>query len=771
MVRHLVSSLDHLSPSSEHRRTVPRAATYRVGALVLRATIAAVCAVLLPSQPGSTPPTFVDRALGAPSADASLEQRFATGASLAVDRAGISARAGAATIELASRNTGRGNWQRYSSGVTRATSFGHESILFGINRAEQFLTVDRRQGTRTWSWRLGATHGTPHLDPAGGVSFARRLPHPAGRDPRHAAVATSRRRGCAGRSRESSGWVLGLRLDDRKLPQPYLIDPIALIAPCALTAGPGGTTSCTAATSTGSSSLAITKPSGAVAGDVMTAQVTVRSTGAITPPAGWTQIGTTAQDAAGPIEQAVFWHLVDGTESSPITFTWAGGNADASGGIGIYKGVDPFVGFDASAVTSMTSGGTPATGNPAGLAVTTSAANEMLQAAYGVANGVTVAQTAGQGLARDWTVLSAGGTKVTAGFSDGVQAAAGASGNKTATWVTSSLWAAHLYALKNEAADGSGTVAASFTTASASQAGLTQTLTYTPAAGSMANGSISFVVPVGWTAPQATTPAAAGYLSATGGTGTNTIAVTGTGPWTVTVSGITLNQGLAQTLVLKYGDTSGGGPGATATATAGAVAWSVKQRSSSRGTLTAVTGVADGDRLRRRRHRNDGVEPLDRVGLAGRADRDAHVHRRDRWDVERHDHGRGAGRVDATRNGGRPGLHDLELRRRLCLRADDHRQRHHTCRGGDGRDHLRLRRDCDSPRRSRRADLADQAKPPPPAGSSPRRRRRRRSRSTRSTAPERQRRRPRTSQHHRRGTRSSSPTPSRPATCRTGSSS
>ncbi len=104
----------------------------------------------------------------------------------------------------------------------------------------------------------------------------------------------------------------------------------------------------------------------------------------------------------------------------------------------------------------------------------------MLQAAYGVANGVTVTQTGGQGLVREWTVASTGATKVTAGFSDGVQAAAGASGNKTATWVTSSLWVAHLFALKNEAADGSGTVAASFTTASASQTGLTQTLTYTP---------------------------------------------------------------------------------------------------------------------------------------------------------------------------------------------------------------------------------------------------------------------------------------------------
>ena len=134
----------------------------------------------------------------------------------------------------------------------------------------------------------------------------------------------------------------------------------------------------------------------------MVAQLTVRSTGAITAPAGWSQIGTTAQDAAGPIEQAVYWHLVDGTEPATITFSWAGGNADASGGIVTYKGVDPFIGFDqgGSAVTSMNSGGTAATGNPAGLAITTTAANEMLQAAYGVANGVTSRRAAARRLVR-----------------------------------------------------------------------------------------------------------------------------------------------------------------------------------------------------------------------------------------------------------------------------------------------------------------------------------------------------------------------------------
>ena len=117
--------------------------------------------------------TFLDRALGSPSADASLERRTVSGSALAVGSEGLTAHVGAATVSLRARGASGGDWQRHASGVTRATSFGSESILFGINRAEQFLTVARRQGTRTWSWQLDATHGTPHIDPTGAISFAR----------------------------------------------------------------------------------------------------------------------------------------------------------------------------------------------------------------------------------------------------------------------------------------------------------------------------------------------------------------------------------------------------------------------------------------------------------------------------------------------------------------------------------------------------------------------------------------------------------------------
>ena len=168
-------------------------------------------------------------------------------------------------------------------------SSGAESILFGINRAEQF--PDR-----------GAAPGDAHVDLAtrreprqptprrGGRRplqrrwAAFRLPHPPGPDPRprwtrrdaerpELVARPQRRRRLAARLATRRPEAAAA-ISDR----PNRLDRGMRASP----AGPGGTTSCTAATSTGSSSLGITKPSAAVAGDVLVAQLTVRSTGAIT---------------------------------------------------------------------------------------------------------------------------------------------------------------------------------------------------------------------------------------------------------------------------------------------------------------------------------------------------------------------------------------------------------------------------------------------------------------------------------------------------------
>ena len=126
------------------------------------------------------------------------------------------------------------------------------------------------------------------------------------------------------------------------------------------------------------------------------------------------------------------------------------------------------------------------------------------------------------------------------------------------------------------AVDGAGTLTTPTTNVSASQTGNTITFTYTAAAGGMNNGSLTLVVPAGWTAPS-TVSNNAGYTTAS--TGTVSVAAQ-----TITVSSLTLAGG--GTMTLTYGNKSGGGSGATATATTGAQTWQAQQKARSAGTLT-----------------------------------------------------------------------------------------------------------------------------------------------------------------------------------------
>ena len=90
--------------------------------------------------------------------------------------------------------------------------------------------------------------------------------------------------------------------------------------------------------------------------------------------------------------------------------------------------------------------------------------------------------------------------------------------------------------------------------------------------------------------------------TATGGSGTNSIAVTGTGPWTVTVSGVTLDQGAAQTLpaeLRRHERRRSRGP--QRLQRPAHVVWTTKQRSSSRGTL---------DQSRRCSRRSPSTRPM-----------------------------------------------------------------------------------------------------------------------------------------------------------------
>src|SRR5439155_1610594 len=96
------------------------------------------------------------------------------------------------------------------------------------------------------------------------------------------------------------------------------------------------------------------------------------------------------------------------------------------------------------------------------------------------------------------------------------------------------------------AADGTGTMSAGTSNVSATQTGRTITFTYTAAAGGISSGSVTLVVPSGWSAPS-TTGSAAGYTTASSGT----LSIASS---TITVSSLTLAAG--NTLTITYGDTS-----------------------------------------------------------------------------------------------------------------------------------------------------------------------------------------------------------------------
>jgi hypothetical protein len=152
----------------------------------------------------------------------------------------------------------------------------------------------------------------------------------------------------------------------------------------------------------------------------------------------------------------------------------------------------------------------------------------------------------------------------------------------TAAGVLTSIAAPPVIAV--ESADGSGTLSAGTTNVSASQTGNTIAFTYTAAAGGMSGGTVTIVVPAGWSAPS-TTGANPGYTTASTG-------VVSAAGQTITVSGVTLAG--AATMTIVYGSTAGGGPGATAGTTAGANVFQTQQRSTGGGILTSIAAQPTG---------------------------------------------------------------------------------------------------------------------------------------------------------------------------------
>ena len=123
------------------------------------------------------------------------------------------------------------------------------------------------------------------------------------------------------------------------------------------------------------------------------------------------------------------------------------------------------------------------------------------------------------------------------------------------------------------AGDGSGTLTAGPSPVGFGSAGNTETFTYTADAGGTSNGSVTVVVPAGWSAPSIVSGNAGYTVSSTGA-----VAVAGQ---TITVSGVTLAGGA--TMTITYGS---GAPGATAPASAGAAVWQAQSQATVGGVLT-----------------------------------------------------------------------------------------------------------------------------------------------------------------------------------------
>src|SRR5918996_2691911 len=283
-----------LSAHAEGSAVRPSASRLRLAGLA--AAAAAGLLVLAALRPGDAPqaPAFLTEALGSSRAEAPLVRQPAAGVEVEIKPGGYIVRQADTSVSLTLENRDEGAWERFAHGASRPTAYGRETITVEPRTTEQFLTVERRQGPKTWRWQLG-TRLEPTLAADGGIDFIAGPARDDGHAHRHgpelaefriAPVAIFDVHGKDvtpsglrwSLAHRGSSWWLELRLDDRWLPLPYVIDP-AITFRGATSTGNGG-----------EATLVISNPAGVVPDDFLIAGISVRGgTGtSITPPAGWT---------------------------------------------------------------------------------------------------------------------------------------------------------------------------------------------------------------------------------------------------------------------------------------------------------------------------------------------------------------------------------------------------------------------------------------------------------------------------------------------------
>ena len=213
-----------------------------------------------------------------------------------------------------------------------------------------------------------------------------------------------------------------------------------LVASIALAEIVSGSFTTNTSTNISITNLALSKPVSVVAGDFRLANVTPRGGAAegVTAPAGWTEIRRT--DNATNVSIVSYWKIAG--DSEPAVYTWTiTPQTRAVGGITRYTGVDATNPIDTS------SGNTGRSNIATASSITTASSNEEIVALFAADARIQFSTPTGMVEKYD----TSNGSSPSTAEDDALQAAAGATGAKTATISSGKRnWVAQLIALQKE---------------------------------------------------------------------------------------------------------------------------------------------------------------------------------------------------------------------------------------------------------------------------------------------------------------------------------
>jgi hypothetical protein len=192
----------------------------------------------------------------------------------------------------------------------------------------------------------------------------------------------------------------------------------------------------------GSASMVLSTPSGTAVGDLLVADVDAAGTGAITAPAGWTSLFT---GAGFTTYSTLHYRVATAADAAGASYTWTlGSTRKAVGRMISYVGATT-TGIG-TPVTNGANSGTTITFN----SVTTAVANSLVLLGGTTLNGSgTISLTPPAATTtRVNTATSGSGSQLRSYSGDFIQAAAGATGNKTGSIAPSNAWGTAMVAVR-----------------------------------------------------------------------------------------------------------------------------------------------------------------------------------------------------------------------------------------------------------------------------------------------------------------------------------